>query len=268
MDLLITKWKSFIKRSFFKQFFVFTLYFLISSALFITRRDLPFIPDCKNYTLTNSSDLMYGLNFTSTTLDLLSFQNLSTGLTVSPDLNELIMTSILGSTIEDGSVTPPPGGGSTLPEDDSAFSSPGTNLTSTTMMLEEDGMMLTTQGGVSYFINGTKCRLKNGPREITEMCFRNTYETPEEQLRLFGEVVLILWSLGYIAKAIHEMTFLTRAVYIESMVLCPSRVFFLFACFLVVLSVPFRLACQPMVEDQLAVLIMLFTGPYFLFFCR
>lgn len=261
--------------SFFKQFFIFTMYFLLSSALFISRPNAPFIPDCKNATLMNSSQILslYGLNFTSTTLDLLSLQNSSTGLTVSPELNELLMTSLMGSTNDDGSVTPSPSNdqskGSTMSEDGNVFtSSYGVNQTSSTVMLDEDELMMTTQGGVSFFINGTKCRLRNGPRELTEMCFRHVYETTEQKVRLCGEILLIVWSIGYIAKAIHEMTFLTRQVYIQSMILCPSRVLFLLACFLVIFSIPFRLACQPMMEDSLALLIMLNTGPYFLFFCR
>lgn len=43
---------------------------------------------------------------------------------------------------------------------------------------------------------------------------------------------------------------------------------FLIACFLSLVAVPFRLACQPVVEDRLVLLTMLMTGPYFLFFCR
>lgn len=48
----------------------------------------------------------------------------------------------------------------------------------------------------------------------------------------------------------------------------PSRVMFLFSC-CILLSFPFlRLACADQVEDMLAVVVMLTTAPYFLFFCR
>lgn len=48
----------------------------------------------------------------------------------------------------------------------------------------------------------------------------------------------------------------------------PSRVMFLFSC-CILLSFPFlRLACADEVEDMLAVVVMLTTAPYFLFFCR
>ena len=48
----------------------------------------------------------------------------------------------------------------------------------------------------------------------------------------------------------------------------PSRVLFLFACIMVMCMVGLRVTCQGMLEDCLAVLAMLCTGPYFLFFCR
>lgn len=48
----------------------------------------------------------------------------------------------------------------------------------------------------------------------------------------------------------------------------PSRVMFLFSC-LCMLSMPWlRLACDEEKEDILAVIVMLTTSPYFLFFCR
>ena len=46
------------------------------------------------------------------------------------------------------------------------------------------------------------------------------------------------------------------------------RVVFLLGCAVMVLSVPFRLACLPSEEDTMAITVMLCTGNYFLFFCR
>lgn len=48
----------------------------------------------------------------------------------------------------------------------------------------------------------------------------------------------------------------------------PSRVMFLFSCMLM-MSMPFlRFSCLDEIEDTIAVVIMLTTAPYFLFFCR
>lgn len=48
----------------------------------------------------------------------------------------------------------------------------------------------------------------------------------------------------------------------------PSRVMFLISC-CILMSFPFlRLSCADKAEDMLAVVVMLTTAPYFLFFCR
>jgi hypothetical protein len=43
VDLLQTKWKSFIKRSFFRQLYAFTIFFLVSIYCFVTRPSAPVI---------------------------------------------------------------------------------------------------------------------------------------------------------------------------------------------------------------------------------
>lgn len=48
----------------------------------------------------------------------------------------------------------------------------------------------------------------------------------------------------------------------------PSRVMFLFSCCLLLSFPVLRLTCADEVEDNLAVVVMLTTAPYFLFFCR
>lgn len=48
----------------------------------------------------------------------------------------------------------------------------------------------------------------------------------------------------------------------------PSRVMFLFSCTLMLTVPVLRLACVDEIEDVVAVVIMLTTAPYFLFFCR
>ena len=48
----------------------------------------------------------------------------------------------------------------------------------------------------------------------------------------------------------------------------PSRVIFLLSCLLKLVMVVLRLACLQAAEDVVAVLVMLGTAPYFLFFCR
>ena len=101
-----------------------------------------------------------------------------------------------------------------------------------------------------------------------DVCWANTYETGWKQGRMLAEVILVIYSIGYLVVAVREWSFLGRKIFMENMALCPSRVCFLIGCILLVVSVPFRLTCQAAVEDNLAVLIMIFNSGYSLYFCR
>ena len=48
----------------------------------------------------------------------------------------------------------------------------------------------------------------------------------------------------------------------------PARVLFLVSCILVCIMSILRVLCYDEAEDMLAVMAMICTGPYFLFFCR
>ncbi len=82
------------------------------------------------------------------------------------------------------------------------------------------------------------------------------------------EVIIAIWSAVYIAIAVREFTFLPFKIFMQNMELCPSRVGFLFGCVMYLLTIPFRLACNADVENNLSMLVMLCFGSYFLFFCR
>ena len=116
--------------------------------------------------------------------------------------------------------------------------------------------------------NGTLCRCKDSPLVYQDMCYLHTYDTPFHQFRGFCEIVQVVWSIVYLGIAARETTFNTREIYMQSMTLCPSRVLFLLACFLVLFTVPLRLTCQATVENSLAILIMYMVPMYCLFFCR
>ena len=101
-----------------------------------------------------------------------------------------------------------------------------------------------------------------------DLCFLNTYDTTEKKIRGCCEVTLIIWSIIYIVIAVHERTFLGHKLFWQNLKLCPSRCGFLMGCFCVIFSIPFRLTCQPDIEDNLAITAMTFISFYFLFFCR
>ena len=117
-------------------------------------------------------------------------------------------------------------------------------------------------------INGTLCRCKDSPLVYQDMCYLHTYDTLVHQIRGCFEIILVLWSIVYLGIAAKETTFNTRKIYLQSMALCPSRVLFLLACFLMLFTVPLRLTCQATTENSLAILIMYMIPMYCLFFCR
>ena len=99
------------------------------------------------------------------------------------------------------------------------------------------------------------------------MCYLHTYDSLVHQIRGVFEVILVVWSIIYLGIAAKETTFNEKDVYMQSMALCPSRIMFLLACFLMLFTVPLRLTCQAPAENSLAILIMYMIPMYCLFFC-
>ena len=78
------------------------------------------------------------------------------------------------------------------------------------------------------------------PEEELDMCHLQAFDTIEKQIRLGCEIIIVVWSLIYLVIAGRERSFLGGQIFKENMQLCPSRVLFLIACFLVVVCVPLR----------------------------
>nr|XP_018900825.1 PREDICTED: uncharacterized protein LOC109032930 [Bemisia tabaci] len=93
----------------------------------------------------------------------------------------------------------------------------------------------------------------------------NTYE---DVIRLTAEVALEFGALLYLLAALREASFLGLHMFIENLMTVPSRVMFLFSCLMMMGAPILRFSCEDEAEDILAVMIMLLTSPYFLFFCR
>lgn len=92
--------------------------------------------------------------------------------------------------------------------------------------------------------------------------------TIQNKIRLISEVILLVGAFLYILAALRESRFLGYKMFIENLMTAPSRVMFLFSC-CIMMTVPWlRFACSREMEDHVAVIIMLTTAPYFLFFCR
>ena len=237
VDLLKAKWNSFIKKSFFRQFFAFTIYFFISTIAFTLRHNQEVERPCsENATLTNSTmnSTLAMLNITLEEMEIMQTDPMALLITSLPVLDDSISEAMeMNETL--------------IGEANMTVSSNSTNSTEE----EEEEVEM--------------CKI---PEDELDMCHLHVYDTLTKQIRLGCELVLVVWSLIYLAIAVRERTFLGGQIFKENMILCPSRVLFLIACFLVVVSVPLRLFCFCGAEDSLSIVIMTWTGPYFLFFCR
>ncbi len=223
VDLLKVKWKTFIKREFFKQMFSFTIFFFISCFVYIGR---PWEPEFSCVDIEEAANMTNSSELLTTTLSL--FPDVEYTTTLASILTDYDVTSGLNTTISGA------GNGTTAsPEEEDEEECPE---------------------GTVY--------------QARDNCYHNTYDTTLKQCRLVAEIILVFWSIAYIVIAIKEWSFLGTKLFKENLSLCPSRVMFLLGCVLLLVSIPFRLSCQPVIEDHLASLVMLFTGFYFLFFCR
>ena len=114
----------------------------------------------------------------------------------------------------------------------------------------------------------TLSNVKGNGDPYSDMCYLSTYNGLSQIARGIAEVIVVIWSLIYLGIAVKEATFLPMKIFLQCMVLCPSRVLFLVACLLIQIMVLLRLSCQPEYEDEVATLAMFLIPLYFLFFCR
>jgi transient receptor potential cation channel subfamily V protein 5 len=222
VNILQTKWKCFIRREFFKQIFIFFIYFCLSMFVFVSR---PMRAGEYNCMPKNGTGLFADsvFNMTTATPDVTTTSSL-----VNPDFMTTVadMINMTTTVAQDG-----------LDNQEE----------------EEEEEESCEEGQVAMPL---------------DQCYMNQYETGFKQGRLMAEVVLVFFSLAYMIRACREASFLGRKIFKENLSLCPSRVIFLLGCILIMIAVPCRIFCLPNMEDNLAVLIMLFQSMYSLYFCR
>ena len=63
-------------------------------------------------------------------------------------------------------------------------------------------------------------------------CYLYKLDSEVDVVRCVCEVLIVIFSLLFILKALRELSFLGLRVFMENMQLCPSRVIFLISCFL------------------------------------
>ncbi|XP_077294935.1 transient receptor potential cation channel subfamily V member nanchung [Arctopsyche grandis] len=236
IDLLKTKWNVFVKRRFYRQFFLFAFYFLISLVCFTLR---PGPPD--------KSSSSPSLNSTQNTT------NITTNVTKIPINGNLFNNTILNITIN-------------IPENDSLSSNNSYKLKNETKKLEKSQKIKLDEP--RKVENATENEMEEWWDDLTEECRLMQINSYQAKIRISAEIALWFGSILYIIAALREAHFLGYKMFIENLMTAPSRVMFLSSCLLMLALPGLRLACLDEVEDHVAVIIMLTTAPYFLFYCR
>ncbi|XP_061164690.1 transient receptor potential cation channel subfamily V member 5-like isoform X6 [Saccostrea echinata] len=90
----------------------------------------------------------------------------------------------------------------------------------------------------------------------------------EDKVRFALEILVLIGALWYIFIAMKEIYHQGFRVFFTTLKGAPAKAMFLLSDILVVLMLPGRALCQHEYEDIIAVFAILFTAPYFLFFCR
>ncbi|XP_049822636.1 transient receptor potential cation channel subfamily V member 2 [Aethina tumida] len=196
IDLLNAKWNTFVKFKFYRQFFTFAFYFLISLISFTLRPGPP--PSVQKETSKNKTN----------------FGNASDNYNYSLG----IIINLVNSSSKIGN------------DDDYDVEEWWDNLQEECRLMQLDGT--------------------------------------ESKIRFTAEIVMTVGAFVYLAAAVREARFLGGRMFFENLMTAPSRVMFLFSCILMQIIPWLRIACQDEIEDTVAVVVMLTTAPYFLFFCR
>lgn len=211
VDLLKAKWNSYIKKSFFRQFFAFTIYFMFSTIAFTLRHNQELTQPCPpNSTMNGTLDNVTTLSFNES---LLAGTPLFT-LTSLPMDEDDIFAGVLEKI------------NASIEENETTANFTMVNMTSAsneTIEAEEE--------------EEEECEI---PEDELDMCHLQALDTTVKKIRMVCELAILIWSIIYLAIAIRERSFLGAQIFKENMQLCPSRVLFLIACLLVVLCVPLR----------------------------
>ncbi|XP_053598014.1 transient receptor potential cation channel subfamily V member 5 isoform X4 [Microplitis demolitor] len=277
VDLLNAKWNTFIKSRFYRQFFLFCFYFVLSLISFTLRPGPSSSSSTQNSTKSTISYIDTSVTTDAITQDSSQLSQLidvlATSLTsnfanvnlTSTELeNFLTQMSSNASALLSGTFN-------TSKEHPTDFFSLHNNTDDNKIskLKEFDDKSAVTESLLDLLptLPGWGFT-ENWWEDLTEECRLMHLESSTAKIRLTAEVLMEFGAILYIAAALREARFLGLNMFIENLMTAPSRVMFLFSC-CILLSFPFlRLACEDKVEDILAVAVMLTTAPYFLFFCR
>ncbi|XP_033305073.1 transient receptor potential cation channel subfamily V member 5 isoform X3 [Bombus bifarius] len=306
VDLLNAKWNTFVKSRFYRQFFLFCFYFILSlisftlrpgptitsstSSLAVTPRvSVPSIESpittlkpeqlLPNVTKTSQNlNLSLLLDKAVTTAFTSNIKHPSNVTTASFDKLKLDIVTDLTSILNIFSTDRSQNEIELLNDSYRIAIRPAEHFYSKNNGTPTDYLKITTINDSVVFINSTipfdnntvspGSNKHNWWNNLTEKCRLMHLTTLSAKIRLIAEILMEIAAILYIIAALREARFLGLNMFIENLMTAPSRVMFLFSC-CILLSFPLlRLACADQVEDMLAVVVMLTTAPYFLFFCR
>nr|XP_003706172.1 PREDICTED: transient receptor potential cation channel subfamily V member 5 isoform X3 [Megachile rotundata] len=292
VDLLNAKWNTFVKSRFYRQFFLFCFYFILYLISFTLRPgpsvtstattapttesttpklpDPPpnFIPVTNQKTFLEAS-LSSSLDEIVTNALNLNFPSNATARF--DDLKLDLVTHIMSNlkNILNGNETKnEPFNSSQLARFDKHLFRENDTDYSTSILNETADVDSTTKFSFDNSVLFEADNKSDWWTDLTTECRLMQLTTASAKIRLIAEIFMEIAAILYILAALREARFLGLNMFIENLMTVPSRVMFLFSC-CILLSFPFlRLSCADEVEDVLAVVVMLTTAPYFLFFCR
>nr|XP_033327234.1 transient receptor potential cation channel subfamily V member 5 [Megalopta genalis] len=299
IDLLNAKWNTFVKSRFYRQFFLFCFYFVLSLISFTLRPGPSTVSDdVTTTTYAETTELFASDGFpaspTSTPRSSVPTQFADDAIAtetsayhrdanLSEIVERLVTASFDGTLRSSLNVTPffleklklrvVSEVTSTLrnalsasrngDDDFQAFAPVTKNATIRDLGGKTESLLYSGTDSGSDYVTGS-----NWWSNITQECRLMQLASISAKFRITAELLMEIAATLYILAALREARFLGLGMFVENLMTAPSRVMFLFSC-CILLSFPFlRLSCADRVEDMLAVVVMLTTAPYFLFFCR
>ncbi|XP_050521894.1 transient receptor potential cation channel subfamily V member 5 isoform X2 [Daktulosphaira vitifoliae] len=263
VDLLNAKWNTFVKFRFYRQFFLFAFYFTISMLCFVLRPGPPpsgLKPPVSNYTSTTT--------MATTPMEFLDNESLPENIAYD-EMIEITELEIPETTMA-----------VLITDNPTLFN----YLNDTSDISDKQSNMKNLHGKSS---NSDKSKHKNWDTNDKNSSMNNNKKvrkfwwskkrkfcrllivnTTEDLIRIGSEVTMLIGAFLYLLAAIREARFLGLQMFFENLAIAPARVMFLFSCTLMMTVPPLRYYCYDKAEDITAVIIMLTTCPYFLFFCR
>ncbi|XP_033730840.1 transient receptor potential cation channel subfamily V member 6-like isoform X4 [Pecten maximus] len=99
-------------------------------------------------------------------------------------------------------------------------------------------------------------------------CYLLKVCSTEDIVRFTLEAVVLIGSIWYLLIAMKEIYHQGFRLFFTTLKGAPTKAMFLMSCVFVIMMLPGRAACAYIYEDVVGVMAILFTAPYFLFFCR